>query len=57
MSTSNDGGGCGCFSFLVFAFVIWALAFGISLGGTHYSVAGCSCNEGVVITEKPQSKP
>lgn len=34
--------GHGCFGFVVFCAVLWALCFGVTVGGVHY---GTRCSE------------
>lgn len=49
MSTeASGGGGCGCVSIIVFFVLVWFLLFGLTWGGTHYSMS-CSTDDGVVI--------
>jgi hypothetical protein len=52
MSDSDSGGGGGgsCLGCILTIFVLWALLFGVSWGGSHYNV-GCSCDRGVAIEE------
>lgn len=52
-SSSGGGGGsgCGCFGclgFIAFVLVGWALLFGWSVDGRHYSL-GLSCDRGVTV--------
>lgn len=44
---SKDG--CGCFSLIFFGIVMWALVFGVTVGGKHYGIAGCDTDHGVKI--------
>ena len=48
----NDSGGCtGCLTTIGVVVLLWALVFGVTIGGKHYGFSGCSscsCNEGVV---------
>jgi hypothetical protein len=46
--SNNNGGGSpfGCLGCIVTILVMWALLFGVTVGGKHYGV-GCSCSEGV----------
>lgn len=50
-ASGNGGGGCGCLGILVFCLLVWALAFGVTVGGRHYGI-GCTCADGVAITEE-----
>jgi hypothetical protein len=47
-SSSNSGGGCGCISIIATVLVLWALFFGVTVGGKHYELR-CSDEPGVVI--------
>lgn len=47
-NTKSSGGGCGCLSIVLFMLLMWALIFGITVGGKHYEIS-CSCNRGVVV--------
>lgn len=51
MTTSNsnsNGGGClGCGGIILFFFV-WALIFGVTVGGVHYGLS-CSVDQGVTL--------
>lgn len=40
-SGSGGGGGCGCLDFVVTVLVLWALIFGVTVGGKHYGIKGC----------------
>jgi hypothetical protein len=40
--------GCGCLSVILTVLAIWALIFGVTVGGKHHEL-GCSCSKGVVI--------
>lgn len=44
----RDGSGCGCLSAIVFLILIWALVFGVTIGGKHYGLS-CTCERGVVV--------
>lgn len=46
-----SGGTCGCLSFVIFCILVWALVFGLTIGGTHYSME-CTSDRGVFIQEK-----
>lgn len=51
--TRSDGEGCscgctGCLGFILFGFTVWALLFGVTVGGRHYGVS-CSTERGVEI--------
>lgn len=46
---SGGGCGCGCVSVVLLIFALWALCFGVTIGGKHYGVAGCDCNHGVML--------
>lgn len=43
------GFGCfGCLSLILFAFLLWALVYGVTIGGRHYSVS-CTTEHGVAL--------
>ena len=45
----SKGGGCfGCLGIIAFFIVMWALIFGVTLGGRHYGLS-CSMEHGVTI--------
>jgi len=46
--SSGGGGGCGCLGCLVFLFLIWALIFGVTIGGHHYGIS-CDMEHGVLV--------
>lgn len=47
--TEMKSGGCGgCLSIVLFLFLIWALLFGVTVGGIHYSIS-CDGMSGVNI--------
>lgn len=46
--SKNKSGGCGCLGLIVFCLLIWALVFGVTVGGRHYGIS-CSMDRGVVI--------
>lgn len=48
MSKSSNGGG-GCLRVILGLLFIWALVFGVSVGGKHYGLKNCSCDKGVEI--------
>jgi len=51
--TVQETGGCGgCVFTIIFFFLVWVLIFGITIGGTYYTV-GCDTEKGVVIDENP----
>jgi len=46
---NNGGSGCGCFGclgFIAFCVILWALVFGVTIGGRHYGMS-CSMEHGV----------
>jgi len=45
---TGGGGGCGCLGCLVFLFLIWALIFGVTIGGHHYGIS-CDMEHGVLV--------
>lgn len=45
--TVNEGSGC--FKFVLVCILLWALVCGVSVGGKHYGLRGCSCDRGVEI--------
>ena len=47
---SSSGGCCGCITFPIFCLILWALIFGVTVGGKHYGVSGCSRAGGVEFT-------
>lgn len=47
-SGGGGGGGCGCLSIVVFFLLMWALIFGVTFEGKHYSI-GCGCDESVSV--------
>lgn len=49
MASENEGSGClGC---VVAIILIWILVFGVTIGGKHYGLGGCSSNEGIKLDE------
>ncbi len=45
MVTKQQDGGCvGCIGTIVVLIAVWALIFGVTVGGKHYGVGGCDCN-------------
>jgi hypothetical protein len=53
MSDNKKSVGCsisclGCLSVIFFGIVMWALLFGVTVGGQHYGL-GFSCDRGVVV--------
>jgi hypothetical protein len=46
--SSSGGSPFGCLAVIATLFVLWALVFGITVGGRKYEV-GCSCDRGVVV--------
>lgn len=50
-SVSVSGGGCfGCLGTIAFFMVVWALIFGVTIGGVHHSLS-CSQDKGVAIRQ------
>lgn len=50
-SVSVSGGGCfGCLGTIAFFMVVWALIFGVTIGGVHHSLS-CSKDKGVAIRQ------
>jgi hypothetical protein len=47
---SSSGGGCGCVSLILTCVVVWAVIFGVTIGGKHYGMS-CSCKRGVDVIE------
>lgn len=43
----SSGGCCGCFAVPVFVLFVWALVFGVTVGGRHYGISGCSTKNGL----------
>lgn len=41
--------GPGCFTFVLGVIALWALLFGVTVGGKHYGLRSCSCDRGVEI--------
>jgi hypothetical protein len=49
MSDSGGGASCsGCLAVILFIILIWALVFGVTIGGKHYGIS-CSCAKGVEV--------
>lgn len=48
-NNSDSGGGCGCFIIPLVFIALWALIFGVTVGGKHYGVKGCDMDKGVEI--------
>lgn len=46
--SSSGGGGCGCLSIVLFVILMWALCFGVTVGGHHYGF-DMSCEKGVEV--------
>lgn len=44
----SSGGGCGCLTIIFSLIIIWALVFGVTIGGKHYELS-CTFEKGVVI--------
>jgi len=43
----NGGTGCfGCLTIIAFFIIVWALIFGVTVGGHHYGIS-CSTADGV----------
>lgn len=43
----RDGDGLlGCLGIIIFFIVLWAVFFGVTVGGRHYQMS-CSCQDGV----------
>ena len=42
-------GGAGCFTSILIIVALWALIFGVTIGGKHYGVTGCDSTNGVQI--------
>ena len=42
--SNSSGGGCGCISIIAACLFVWALVFGVTVGGKHYGFSGCDCN-------------
>lgn len=42
--SGNNGGGCGRISLIAACLFVWALVFGVNVGGKHYGLSGCDCN-------------
>ena len=53
---ANAGGCLGCLSTILFFMLVWALIFGVTIGGVHYGIS-CSTDSGVSIesTGEPSS--
>jgi hypothetical protein len=50
VEVSGNGGGClGCMGFIICVVIIWALIFGVTIGGKHYGISSCSTEKGVQI--------
>lgn len=50
LNISMSRNGCiGCIGTVFGIIILWSLVFGVTVGGEHYGLASCSCNEGVVI--------
>jgi hypothetical protein len=47
---SGGGSGCGCFSTIATLLVLWALIFGVTVGGKHHRITSCSCEKGIEVT-------
>jgi hypothetical protein len=42
--------GCGgCLGTILIVVIVWALLFGVTIGGHHYGLDECSCDKGVVV--------
>lgn len=54
-ATATAGGGCGCTSIILFFILIWALVFGITLSGVHYSLS-CNTERGVEIRQEARNE-
>lgn len=46
MSQRDGGGALGCLGTIAFAILLWAIFFGVTVGGRHYQMV-CSCRDGV----------
>ena len=47
MSDENNGGCLGCLGVILVTVMIWALLFGVTIGGKHYGIKDCSVEKGV----------
>ncbi len=47
-ASSSDSSPFGCVALILTCLVVWALVFGVTVGGRKYEV-GCSCDRGVVV--------
>ena len=46
----ESNGGCGgCLIFCISVIIVWALLFGVTIGGVHYGLGGCDPESGVTI--------
>lgn len=47
-SGSGDTAGCGgCISAVLGFLLLWAIVFGVTVGGKHYGISGCSTDKGL----------
>ena len=54
MSNGEEGvsvraNGTGCFGLILGIVLLWALCFGVTIGGKHYGLAGCDTDRGVQV--------
>lgn len=54
-SENVQGGYWGCLSTILFAFLIWSLLFGVTIGGVHYALS-CSTDKGVTLHSSEDSQ-
>ncbi len=48
---SSSASPLGCIPFVIGILTVWALLFGVTVGGKHHDVS-CSCSRGVDITTR-----
>lgn len=48
-SESDSGSGCGCIGLALGIVALWALVFGVTIGGHHYGISGCDVEHGVKV--------
>ncbi len=47
VSTQNQSGCLGCVGVIIACLALWALLFGVTVGGEHYGLSGCDTEGGL----------
>lgn len=49
MSEAKSGGCLGCIGIILAILIMWALLFGVTVGGKHYGLSSCDTHHGLKI--------